>query len=557
MVRIQHVSSYFMPLFCSSNPYIVTSALVVTLSVFLGMFLSSNLLLDHYYDDPLMFKPNSQDYFRTVLLGMFSPFLFYFVKFLVFNISDKYIFLNLFIDFTLNFWFMLIIIIGLAYPQIQEQGDNYSILTDDGDYASSEWHIIPRQSYLFGIAWCLGEFVIGLVSNLFCYRETSTDPILNKDEFTNEDNLNNDLLNNTFERKSILSARGNITLSQCVKVRTNSSTLSNNVYSGSYENSKPKYGSTDVKVLQNHDSKQSIKPDSKSDNLEAKIILVNPNDNSLKLTTKDTLDDSIDLSRGGQSSFQKRSLDGSQYINGYDERFVIHFSPITSKRELTKGLVVLTWTVLSNIFLTIGQSLMMSIYFIYVRGHEKLFTKVVIYFGSRSIVFFLFCAITPLSILNFIIGIFIFFWKDYEESQNKYTDSESEDELGTELDGNSEPNKRPRSKSIIDFYHNYNSNSNYGSASNNLSSTTLIRQPDFSSPMDINEGPNSMLLLMDSSEFYPQEEYYNNDPKFVRFIKIVIGYWRKLGTDKNSILLMMMLWSATMFIGSLYCTILQ
>lgn len=115
MVRLNHAASYFMPIFCSTRPHIVILSALFSISLFSLFYASSELLL-HQYDDPLMFKPNSQDYFRTFLLGLFSPFLYYFLKTFLFNINQRFLILNLIVDFPINDVFMLLISDWFSVP---------------------------------------------------------------------------------------------------------------------------------------------------------------------------------------------------------------------------------------------------------------------------------------------------------------------------------------------------------------------------------------------------------------------------------------------------------
>ena len=194
---------------------------------------------DSEYDDSSMFKPNSQDYFRTFLLGLFSPFLYYFLKTFLFNINQRFLILNLIVDFPINDAFMLIILIGLAYPQVQDH---------EGTIAKGKecsWHIIPRQAYIFGTSWALGEFTICIMGNLFNFQEMA-DPEMNNGSTRQESSNAHSSKNIDYkddrgcgtERHHNFVKRSDITLSKCIEVRNDSSSISNNVYSSEYHPNK-------------------------------------------------------------------------------------------------------------------------------------------------------------------------------------------------------------------------------------------------------------------------------------------------------------------------------
>lgn len=116
-----------MPLLCSKKPSVVVSAVFVVTLIYSLAYLSSTIL-PNAYDDPNMFAPNSQDYFRTFLLGFFSPCLLYLTRSFLLSVNPNQRFINLILDFPINDSFLLLIIIGLAYPQIQD-GHGYILKT--------------------------------------------------------------------------------------------------------------------------------------------------------------------------------------------------------------------------------------------------------------------------------------------------------------------------------------------------------------------------------------------------------------------------------------------
>lgn len=419
MVRISHMASYFMPLFCSSKPHIVSLTVIITGATFATFYWTSKLLLNEY-DDPMMFKPNSQDYFRSSLLGLFSPFLYYFIKVFLLNINNTYVIGNIITDFLINDWFMLCILVMLSYPQLQEPIQRSSTLIANTNHSPSskydnsmeQWHIIPKQSYIFGISWSLGELIVCLIANVFNYQEAS--PLENNDsiEFVNsntENNLNSDQL---IDRKEI-------TLAKCVGLRRNSSSISSNIYYDELEpliqlkqtyNKAEGYG---TKYVQGANNKfKSF----------ANIVMVDPIDNSLRFSSSDIEEGWYQrnsprpvLERRYGFTWIKYISSESQFPSFSDVKLYIE---LNSWKENFKSLLQYYLILSMNILYITGQSFFLSIYFIYVRGHERLFTKVVNYFGNKNIEIFLLVLITPLSIINFCMSIFVFLCNDVLEWVN-------------------------------------------------------------------------------------------------------------------------------------------
>lgn len=456
MVRISHAASYFMPLFCSSQPYVVLVACITTTGIFVAFYMSSYLLAKQY-DDPGLFKPVAQDYFRTSLLGVFSPILYYFVKTFLFNVNRRYLILNLLIDFPLNDWFILFIILCLAYPQ-QEQaspGESFNL-----------WHIIPRQSYIFGLAWALGEFIICVTGNLFNYQELDTNP----GEPLQPDS----------------DVRDNITLAKCVGLRSISSTISQNVYCADYGSIRKPVDDT---------------------------VVIDPTDNSMRMTSAD--DDEEQL----KDANDWRATD-AQLISRT-------FAPIKTKRELCIGVSLLCLVLTSNILLTIGESLIFCIFFIYMPHHEELFTKVVNYFGNKSLRFFLFTVLIPFTTANLLVNTMIYLWNDIDEWFNH----------------SPETSPNPAADDYANFYE-----------------SDLSLQRSVSSFAEENQP--TLMLMSSPSELH----YYNNntgsenyDTDFLKILVIakdVINAWRSAARKDSFVLSIMFIWGVTVFLTGLISTVL-
>lgn len=426
-----------------------------TVAVFV-VFYGCSYLLAKQYEDPGLFKPVAQDYFRTSLLGVFSPILYYFVKTFLFNVNRRYLILNLLIDFPLNDWFILFIIVCLAYPQ-QEQ-------TAAGG-SSSLWHIIPRQSYIFGLTWALGEFIICVSGNLFNYQELDS----HAQEPSQQDS----------------DVRDTITLSKCVGVRKLSSTISQNVYCADYGSIAGPADDT---------------------------IVIDPTDNSMRVTSAEG---------------SEEQLKDAEDWRAHDSRLVATtFAPIKRKRDLLVRVLLLCLVLASNIFLTIGESLIFCIFFIYVPHHEDLFTPVVNYFGDKTLKFFLFTVLIPFTTANLLVNTTIYLWRD------------------TDLWFNHSPGNSvgPAENDYANFYE--------SDISLQRSASSLVE--DYAAPL---------MLISPASEVH----YYNNNPsaeqeetrslRLLVMAKNFIASWRTAARKDSFVLTIMFAWGLSVFLTGLISTV--
>ena len=201
MTRIGHAAPYFMPLFCSSRPSTVVLTVFLSIFLFVIMLLTAGFLASEY-PDTSVFQPDPQDYFRAAILGLFSPFLYFFIEWVLIGLKDRYLIWNLLFSFPINDWFLFSILIALAYPQLQDSTSPnllhifFNLYYSSANYINDNstqgiqsdnggkdivpiWHIIPKQSYIFGISWSLGEFIIVVLSNLSSY-EAVQQPVLDE-----------------------------------------------------------------------------------------------------------------------------------------------------------------------------------------------------------------------------------------------------------------------------------------------------------------------------------------------------------------------------------------
>lgn len=499
MVRISHAASYFMPLFCYSKPYVVMLACAVTTVVFVAVGMSS-MLLGRQRSDPGLFKPNSQDYFRTVLLGVFSPILYYFIKTFLFNVHQRFVTLNILIDFPLNDWFILFIIVCLAYPQ-QEQSTK-------GEF-TDVWHIIPIQSYVFGIAWALGEFIICVTGELFNYQEiSSTDGGLAKGDVEN-------MIYEDLEPHDSL--RENITLAKCVGVRRNSSTISQNVYCSEYDLSHD-YGSTRKTAR--------ISPGDRP--TEDTVMMVDPADNSLRLGSSE-IDGGISKT---VSNARRNETSKSNHI------MPRKFLPFQNNRELFQALLLLSLVLISNIFSIIGECLIFSIFFIYVPHHDSAFSKVVNYFGDRSFQFFLVSVLLPLNMANMLVNVMIFYWNDMDEFYSHSSETP------------------PSSAHILarDYTEFYDSD-----ISLQLSRPGSMGFPESNVAQDPTTDSTHFMLMTSPSELH----YYNNvstgnydtGSRLLTVARNFTNAWKSVAKRNSFVLPVMFTWGLLVFTIGLTCTV--
>ncbi|QLQ79892.1 hypothetical protein HG537_0C05400 [Torulaspora globosa] len=501
MVRISHAASYFMPLFCCSKPYVVVAGCTIATMVFMLIYMNS-FLLSKQHDDPQLFKPNSQDYFRTCLLGIFSPILYYFIKTFMFNANRQFVLLNFVIDFLLNDWFILFIIVCLAYPQQQQRTmEEYS----------NVWHIIPRQSYVFGIAWSLGEFIICVTANLFSYQELTG---VDGTSMSNGD-VENMIYEVNRDTESQDSLRKTITLSKCVGVRRNSSTISQNVYCSEYDLNHY-YGST----RNNHDERA----------VDDTVMVVDPAVNSLRLTFS-RADDG--LNKDAFNIRDRRRIEASS-----SHLSTRKFLPFQNNRELFQALLLLGLVLISNIFSIIGESMIFSIFFIFVPHHDSSFSKVVNYFGDRSFRFFLLTILLPFNLLNLIVNIAIFYWNDLEESYNHSPETPPS-------------NSHLLTRDYTDFY-----DSDISLQRSRPDSTGF---PESNVPLDPTTDPSPFILMTSPTELH----YYNNgttgnydaDSKILTITKNIINTWKSVVRKDSFILSTMFAWGILLFTAGLFSTL--
>ncbi|CAR27118.1 hypothetical protein ZYGR_0I03910 [Zygosaccharomyces rouxii] len=477
MVRIDHAASYFMPLLCSSKPYVRVNCVVVTMLLFVALLCSYGFM-GKQYDEPNLFMPNAQDYFRASLLGVFSPMLYYFVQTFLINLNRRYLVANFIVDFPLNDWFILLIIVCLAYPQQQQHQSHHR---DD----DTIWHIVPRQTYIFGVAWSLGELIVSVLGNLFNYRE-----IPEELEASQESQL--------LDRNSGSSTnRDDITLSKCLDVRRDSSSISNNVYYSEIDaqNNQKGYGTM-------------------SDDGEAAVLLVNSNDNSLKLAP-------LEYDRDPRIMEQQRQwgalvgMAETQAANGFP---IKKFKAIKSNWSLFKALCTMVLVLLSNIMLIVGQCLITSIYFTYVPGHQRIFTPVVNFFGQRTVTFFLSTVMLPFTVINLAANAAIYSWKDLDEWF--YC--------------------RPR-----DLDHDLYYDSEASLQRSRPTTTSWIPPPPLQIP-DLGFSDPSLLV---------QESFQPNEPRTLHYAKKTVKLWQRLAKKDSFVLVSMTIWGIAVFTTGFLATV--
>lgn len=216
---------------------------------------------------------------------------------------------------------------------------------------------------------------------------------------------------------------------------------------------------------------------------------------------------------------------------------VKHFQPVQNKRDLLRGICLLLLVILSNILLTVGQSLITSMYFIYVPHHERLFTKMVNHFGQKTIQCFLMAVIVPFTALNLIVNGMIYLWKDLDDWFNNSTGSDSL--------------SKSYSNNISNYQDYYESESSL-----HRSRPGSIGIPDLNSPQE----PSSLMLISSPID-YPHhygpniEDYDTSSPRILIFAKNLITSWKRIAVRDSFVLTTMFMWGLAVFIAGIISTI--
>lgn len=482
--------------------------------------------------------------------------------------------MNLIVDFPVNDTFFLLILIGLAYPQIQDGHNHITLIDSDGDDASAlQWHIIPRQSYIFGISWSLSEFIICVIQNIFQYQEVS---FANRSlENNSNDGFKSDLQNTTLNKH-------NITLSSCIGVRRKSSSISNNIYSSEIDaiNMKGNYGTITTmdhnswdkfkkrNSYHNEFAGTDAKGASKRDIKDDTLILVDPKDNSLRITSLSREGDQIDRNEESEPIFKDKrgftwvrwrdrnfnevenhvisDVNSGVNISTHAENIIDKLSSageqkayftLSNLNSLGKNFMILTIVLISNIWMTIGQALLMSIFFIYVTGHEDLFSEVVNYFGDKDLLHFLLLVFLPYITLNFFVNTFIYLQDTLVEW---FIDPYLNSTAGSVPGGRKYSTYLNMENSLL------------------FSKNSVNKPPNNRYGQDLSASYDSSSLL-ESSLFYGNhvagEDYEINEPKPIRIAKMIITKWKIISASDQFVLAAMFLWGLSVFITGLVATI--
>lgn len=175
MANMDYLPAFYMPLVLSSRYNIVLVTVMASSLIYTLFFISSNFLPSTFTDDRKhIFIPNEQDYFRTCLLGIFSPMFFNLLKNILLKSPIKNsvlkVIAHIFIESCLYDWFLFLIIFFLAYPQVDTTTNTTE---NDGieDPYRNVFHIIPKQCYILAICWSLSECIISVLGNMSIYQE--------------------------------------------------------------------------------------------------------------------------------------------------------------------------------------------------------------------------------------------------------------------------------------------------------------------------------------------------------------------------------------------------
>ncbi|SGZ38624.1 uncharacterized protein HGUI_00824 [Hanseniaspora guilliermondii] len=204
MGNMDYLPAFYMPLVLSSRYNIVLVTVMVSSLIYSVFFISSNFLPSTFTDDRKhIFIPNEQDYFRTCLLGIFSPMFFNIIKNILlkspFKNSVLKVITHIFIESCLYDWFMFLIIFFLAYPQVES--DSYiNEHSDIKDSPRNVFHIIPKQCYILAICWSLSECIISVLENMSIYQEVVSPELVAIEELDIQEPLTLNILHSVYQK---------------------------------------------------------------------------------------------------------------------------------------------------------------------------------------------------------------------------------------------------------------------------------------------------------------------------------------------------------------------
>ncbi|KAG0676854.1 hypothetical protein C6P41_004302 [Kluyveromyces marxianus] len=505
MALLSYASDLFMPLFCSSRAYVVVFNLINLIAIYAAVYWSSSFL-QSTYNVPGIFAPNSQDYFRTSLLGFLSPFLLYFIKTFLFSVNSSYLALNIVVEHCINDWFMLLIIFSLAYPQLQDSTSpigGFSFHFGKTD-SSTVWHIIPKQCYIFGISWSFSEVVISVMETLYNYEEVSS--------FTESD-LKASMMSNTSDGYEDI--RKEIELGKCVSIRRNRSKISSNVYS-------PGYGSTNFPSV-------ASTPESATNqdiNSDESTMVINFNTDTMKF-----LND-IESHGNDMGNYQWIPIRTGSFSYQQSSPLIQHkvFPRIQNWKELMSKIAVSNLIHIDYILNNVGQALILSIYFIYVPSHPSLFTKIVVYFGSKSFANFLLSVVIPFFVIRALFFVFLYTWKDMSVSVYNAGSSSQEQQ---------HPSRSLNTEFAYDTIN-----------------TPLMMQT--SAPQNLTSirsvSPENVLLY---HSIHPPVDVnlQTDDSKLLRLSRRIVNFWQKSSTNPWFVPIGLTCWSITVFVISMLATV--
>lgn len=313
-------------------------------------------------DDPPLFQPQQQDWFRTWLIGTLSPVLLQLVYKSVARIArvapegderHEAAALARWLAFFKQTYatdsFMLLMIVCLAYPQRQEKPASTPL--------AQTWHILPRQSMVFGVSWALGEYAVVLTRNLHRFQE-----------------FQNSSSTGSLHQPHLQRTPSDVNLSWLVSHIRNNDPIAQNVY---YQGNESVINGLASQV-QTYDSMvQDAQP--------------------RKLVIK---------SRFG---FQWVIKSNEPLPTSTDVKYKFLYAPGPSKYLMACTVM------LSNIMRITSQSLLFSIYFMYVRTHDALFSNTVRFWGHHNIQFFLLCLCLPVAILHSLVQYYVIRSLDSEQ----------------------------------------------------------------------------------------------------------------------------------------------
>ncbi|CCH61744.1 hypothetical protein TBLA_0F02020 [Henningerozyma blattae CBS 6284] len=651
MTRVYYLSSYFVPLFATNSIKTIIVSSVVLLLFIISITLTALKLFPSIYikdgkdgneslniledENRKFFIPDSQDYFRILLLSFISPLIFQFFS-LIFlkycnsrlsfrkkfnnnnptsnnnSTSNTHLFPRIFVNFIINFvftdLFQFLILCIISFPQINDVNRRkfHTI-------PLNSWNLLPRLSVLYAIAWSISELLILFVTSIHFFKEVDNIPTSENldnvntfsDEYSPLLSSSTSSLNDRSHHLPVSQSplRKKISLSNCTKLRLSSSSISNNIYKNSTLtsnlNSPPSSAGTKTN---NHNSNNNNNNNSNNmvntsgnnksnfpnngSSFEKQIAIVSSVDNSLSLQrvpdngptsnyfyynnailpnpnlnykSLKNLNGSTDsFSKDPNNSYLNGEFENNAFSLNFQSLFAINrllypfirFPKIKTKKQFFKGILIFLLCLSTNFLLIIGEALIMSIYFIFTPNlldSEKLkFSKIMIYFGSQKLFYFIIMLVLPFIFINCMVNTFIHYNKQvvlWNKSDFQEDSTPQNNDNTIMMMNNNEQDSLMLSNSLKD-----RSLSSLYTSSLTDPHLTMENYPNFNTNLEFNN------YYMNNNDYYNNYVTTHDDPFLIRTIKTIYNYWERISVNDSFVIFSNFLWALIVFGFGWYST---